>query len=48
MSTPLVKMLTHRGPVQALAVDLTGHYMATSGLDGQLKVWDVRTYKLLQ
>ncbi|RUS21227.1 hypothetical protein BC937DRAFT_93282 [Endogone sp. FLAS-F59071] len=48
MSTPLVKMLTHRGPVQAMAVGHTGQYMATSGLDGQLKVWDVRTYKLLQ
>lgn len=48
MTTPLVKMLTHRGPVQAVAVDHTGQYMATSGLDGQLKVWDVRTYKLLQ
>lgn len=23
-------------------------YMATSGLDGQMKIWDVRTYKQLQ
>ncbi|CAG8618257.1 12589_t:CDS:10 [Ambispora gerdemannii] len=48
MSTPLVKMLTHKGPVTALAVDRTGKYMATSGLDGKLKLWDVRTYKSLQ
>ncbi|RIA99013.1 WD40-repeat-containing domain protein [Glomus cerebriforme] len=48
MSTPLVKMLTHKGPVKAVAVDHTGKYMATSGLDGQLKLWDIRTYKLLQ
>lgn len=48
MTTPLVKMLVHRGPVQALAVDRGGNYMATSGLDGQLKIWDVRTYKVVQ
>ncbi|CAG8442073.1 1309_t:CDS:10 [Diversispora eburnea] len=48
MSTPLVKMLTHRGPVKALAVDHTGTYMASAGLDGRLKLWDVRTYKCLQ
>ncbi|KAI9033326.1 WD40-repeat-containing domain protein, partial [Hyaloraphidium curvatum] len=45
MSEPLVKMLCHRGPVHAIAVDNGGNYMATAGLDGQLKVWDVRTYK---
>ncbi|CAG8532493.1 17541_t:CDS:10 [Dentiscutata erythropus] len=48
MSTPLVKMLTHRGPVKAISVDHTGNYMATSGLDGRLKLWDIRTYKPLQ
>ncbi|CAG8724574.1 2196_t:CDS:2, partial [Ambispora leptoticha] len=48
MTTPLVKMLTHKGPVTALAIDRTGKYMATSGLDGQLKLWDIRTYKSLQ
>ncbi|CAG8685070.1 9333_t:CDS:10, partial [Acaulospora morrowiae] len=48
MSTPLVKMLTHRGPVKALAVDHTGTYMASAGLDGRLKLWDIRTYKCLQ
>eukprot|EP00457_Paulinella_chromatophora_P003678 gb/GEZN01003686.1/.p1 GENE.gb/GEZN01003686.1/~~gb/GEZN01003686.1/.p1 ORF type:complete len:626 (-),score=104.09 gb/GEZN01003686.1/:169-2046(-) len=47
MTTPLVKMLTHKAPVQALAVDRDGNYMVTSGLDGQVKVWDVRTYKLV-
>ncbi|CAG8636660.1 10693_t:CDS:10, partial [Paraglomus brasilianum] len=47
MTTPLVKMLTHKGPVKALAVDHSGKYMATSGLDGQLKIWDIRTYKSL-
>jgi U3 small nucleolar RNA-associated protein 7 len=45
MTEPLVKMLCHRGPVQAIAMDGAGTYMATAGLDGQLKVWDIRTYK---
>eukprot|EP00735_Rhodelphis_limneticus_P011558 TRINITY_DN4675_c0_g1::TRINITY_DN4675_c0_g1_i1::g.19575::m.19575 TRINITY_DN4675_c0_g1::TRINITY_DN4675_c0_g1_i1::g.19575 ORF type:complete len:575 (+),score=105.93,sp/Q9P4X3/UTP7_SCHPO/49.41/8e-170,BING4CT/PF08149.6/1.2e+04,BING4CT/PF08149.6/4.2e+03,BING4CT/PF08149.6/6.9e+02,BING4CT/PF08149.6/1.8e-34,WD40/PF00400.27/6.5e+02,WD40/PF00400.27/60,WD40/PF00400.27/3.8e-06,WD40/PF00400.27/8.8e+02,Coatomer_WDAD/PF04053.9/0.028 TRINITY_DN4675_c0_g1_i1:58-1725(+) len=44
MSTPLVKMLCHRGAVQALAVDQSGTYMVTAGLDNQVKVWDVRKY----
>ncbi|KAK6097150.1 putative U3 small nucleolar RNA-associated protein 7 [Batrachochytrium dendrobatidis] len=48
MSSPLVKMLCHNGPVFAMAIDKSGTYMATSGLDGQMKVWDVRTYKTLQ
>ncbi|CAG8569866.1 17526_t:CDS:10, partial [Acaulospora colombiana] len=47
MTTPLVKMLTHRGPVKALAVDHTGNYMASAGLDGRLKLWDIRTYKCM-
>ena len=48
MTTPLVKMLCHKGPVQALAVDRGGNYMATSGLDGQLKIWDIRKYGVVQ
>ncbi|TPX33220.1 hypothetical protein SmJEL517_g03820 [Synchytrium microbalum] len=48
MTTPLVKMLCHKGPVSALAVDRNGLYMASAGLDGQLKIWDIRTFKPLQ
>lgn len=44
MTTPLVKMLCHRGPIKALAIDHAGRYMATSGLDGKLKIWDIRKY----
>ncbi|KAK9477142.1 WD40-repeat-containing domain protein [Lipomyces japonicus] len=44
-STPLVRMLSHKGPVRAVAVDRGGNYMATTGADSQLKIWDVRTYK---
>ena len=45
MSTFVVKQLCHRGPVQAIAVDVSGLYMATAGLDGQMKVWDIRNFK---
>lgn len=48
MTTPLVKMQCHRGPVTALAIDHAGTYMATAGLDGQLKLWDLRSYKPVQ
>jgi U3 small nucleolar RNA-associated protein 7 len=46
-STPLVKMICHRGPVTALAADPTGTYMATSGADSTVKVWDLRALKSL-
>ncbi|ERE92021.1 WD repeat-containing protein 46 [Cricetulus griseus] len=39
---PLAKILCHRGAVRAVAVDSTGTYMATSGLDHQLKIFDLR------
>lgn len=47
MTTPLVKMLCHNGPVKDVTVTNSGYHMATSGLDGQVKIWDLRTYKLL-
>jgi hypothetical protein len=31
ITTPVVKMLCHRGPVKAVAVDPTGHQMVTAG-----------------
>lgn len=42
MKEPLAKILCHRGGVRAAAVDSTGTYMATSGLDHQLKIFDLR------
>ncbi|XP_075411569.1 WD repeat-containing protein 46 [Tenrec ecaudatus] len=42
LKEPLAKILCHRGGVRAVAVDSTGTYMATSGLDHQLKVFDLR------
>lgn len=45
MSTPLVKMLTNRGPVTSIAIDRDGHYMATGGQDRRMSVWDIRMHK---
>ncbi|XP_004617725.2 WD repeat-containing protein 46 [Sorex araneus] len=42
MKEPLAKILCHRGGVRAVAVDSTGTHMATSGLDHQLKIFDLR------
>ena len=36
VTTPLVKMLCHKGPVTAVATDWAGNYMATAGMDGQV------------
>ena len=47
VSTPLVKLFAHGGPVRALAVDQGGRHMVTAGLDGKLSVWDVRTFRRL-
>lgn len=44
---PLVKMICHRGPVQALAVDRAGLYMATAGVDRTVKIWDIRALRPL-
>ncbi|KAL3871801.1 hypothetical protein ACJMK2_039773 [Sinanodonta woodiana] len=45
---PLVKMLCHRAGVRAIAVDHTGKYMVTSSIDRTMKIWDLRTYKMMQ
>ncbi|KAJ9621878.1 putative U3 small nucleolar RNA-associated protein 7 [Taxawa tesnikishii (nom. ined.)] len=42
---PLVKMLTHRGPVRSLAIDREGRYMVSTGADLKMAVWDVRMFK---
>ncbi|XP_065176209.1 uncharacterized protein LOC135806009 [Sycon ciliatum] len=44
---PQVQMLCHRGAVGDVAIDRSGTYMVTSGVDCLLKVWDLRTYKQL-
>jgi U3 small nucleolar RNA-associated protein 7 len=44
-ATPLVKLLAHRGPVRALAVDREGRYMVSTGQDLKMSVWDIRMFK---
>lgn len=47
MSTPLVTMLAHKAPILALNIDIGGNMMVTSGLDGQVRIFDIRTYQQL-
>lgn len=44
-TTPLAKLLAHRGPVRAIAVDREGRYMVSTGQDLKMAVWDIRTFK---
>ena len=44
-TTPLVKLLAHRGPVRALAIDREGCYMVSAGQDSRMAVWDIRAFK---
>eukprot|EP00158_Paraphelidium_tribonemae_P007674 Partr_v1_DN28323_c1_g1_i3_m79219 putative WD repeat domain 46 len=44
MADPVVKMLCHKGPVTAIALDAGGKYMVTTGLDSHMKVWDIRKF----
>ncbi|KAL1131558.1 hypothetical protein AAG570_011175 [Ranatra chinensis] len=39
---PLAQIMCHKTPVQGIAVDHTGKYMATSSVDRNLRIWDVR------
>lgn len=43
-TTPLVKLLAHRGPVRSMAVDREGRYMVSVGQDLKMAVWDIRTF----
>uniref|UniRef100_A0A914XMV2 WD repeat-containing protein 46 n=1 Tax=Plectus sambesii TaxID=2011161 RepID=A0A914XMV2_9BILA len=42
---PLVRMLAHSSGIRGVAVDQTGTYMATTGMDRKLRIWDVRQFK---
>jgi U3 small nucleolar RNA-associated protein 7 len=47
ITTPAVRMLCHRGPVTSVSVDPQGNHMVTTGRDGEIKVWDIRTYRAM-
>lgn len=34
-----------QGPVKSVAIDPMGTYMATAGVDSNVKIWDVRNFK---
>lgn len=44
MPDPALKMLAHRGPVTGISIDTRrgGREMVTSGLDGSIRIWDMR------
>lgn len=44
-TTPLVKLLAHRGPVRSIAVDRDGRYMVSTGQDLKMGVWDIRMFR---
>jgi len=45
MSTPLVKLFTHKGPVQSISIDREGKYMVTAGADYRVRIFDIRNYR---
>ena len=45
MPSPLVRLLSSRGSITGIAVDRQGYYMATTGSDKSLKIWDIRNFK---
>merc|ERR1712000_87595 len=44
-STPLVKLLAHKGPVRDIAMDREGRYMVSTGQDQRMAIWDIRMFK---
>lgn len=38
----LASIFCHKSPLTDIAIDREGHYMATTGLDGFMKIWDLR------
>ncbi|GJP41152.1 hypothetical protein CLOM_g832 [Closterium sp. NIES-68] len=43
MGTPLATLLAHHAPITAIANDVSsGNYLVTAGMEGRVRVWDVR------
>ncbi|BGP13433.1 hypothetical protein JCM10213_008593 [Rhodosporidiobolus nylandii] len=49
VSQAQVKLLAHTSPVSAISYDPSslGYRMATAGIDGSVKIWDTRNWKVL-
>ncbi|EME29895.1 U3 small nucleolar RNA-associated protein 7 [Galdieria sulphuraria] len=47
-SNPLVKISAHRGPVTCIGFDPKGQNMITTGSDKKVKIWDLRTFRLMK
>ncbi|CAI7799160.1 unnamed protein product [Closterium sp. NIES-53] len=48
MGTPLATVLAHHAPITAIASDASsGRYLVTAGMEGRVRVWDVRTLREL-
>jgi len=45
---PVASVITHKGPLTALDVNVDGKYMVTAGQDGHFRVWDIRKFKQIQ
>ena len=45
MEEPLVKILAHKNKITSIGIDRSGTYMVTTGLDRQLKIWDIRKFQ---
>jgi len=42
---PVVKILTHATTVSSLSVDYAGNCLVSTGLDGKMRMWDLRNFK---
>merc|ERR1719377_430746 len=47
MNVPVVKILCHPGAIQTVAIDSSGRYFVTTGVDCRVKIWDIRNLQLL-
>ncbi|CAI5459803.1 unnamed protein product [Closterium sp. Yama58-4] len=48
LGNPLATLLAHHAPLTAIATDVSsGRYLVTAGMEGRVRVWDVRTLREL-
>ncbi|KAJ3676433.1 hypothetical protein LUZ60_003845 [Juncus effusus] len=45
---PLITMLCHSGPLTAVAHHSNGNLIATAGMDGKVKIWDLRKFETVK